>query len=472
VIVLVQASEPAPVWTGDPDAQARLEASFAGALRSTEAFGPWPEGAWTVRLHEDAAAFERATGAPPQRAAAWVGSTLHLRPWDQLRRRDLGAILRHELTHRRLSSAKLRPWEEEARCLWAETHTALPAVWPEAPDGAEQDRLDLALRRGGTKLQAWAYATLRSWLRRGPDHASRPITVRWPENRVPRMLVINGQRLTWSRHALPHRFEGPVVFGKGPIAHLDGEVELRVTGTGWSLLWRTDEAHWVAAASVGELGEDAPFEARRALAAVVRRWLEGHRRQHEDGSLCPLTHCAVVRGSPSEETLRAADTAPALAIAPRWAFFTGSTGGTRLSPREAWGAGSDAAPPSRAVAGDRWAAWSRRLSPFQVETLKQFVRPGLLEGQKGMMLGASGPYAVESLRIACGRRFGWTLWPSNACEGTMRPDGGLDLRGHGWGHNVGLDLALARQEAREGMKAEAILEEAYGPDATLGATPR
>ena len=478
MIVLIQAA-PSPVWAGDPDAQARLEGAVQGALRSTEAFGAWPARAWTIRLHEDAASFERETGAPPQRAAAWAGDLLHLRPWEQLQRRDLGAVLRHELTHRRLAAAGLRPWEEEARCLWAEGHTRPPDTWPEAPPQETQDRLDLALRRGTTGTQAWAYASLRAWLRGEalPSPPSRmaakdswkpdaeEIRVLWPAARLPKLIIINGERYAWSAGAAPHHFEGEVSFERGPVKALSGAVDLLPTPRGWTLAWHASRTQWVAAATAGELGGDAPFEARRALAAVLGRWLDDPEHRHRDGSLCPLTHCAVVRGEGDASALEAADAAPALRIPARYAFFTGSTGGARLSPREVWGLGPSASHPSTAVAGDRWAAWTRTLSPGQVAALKRAVRPGLKRGQKGLMLGASGPFAVESLRIACGRRFGWTLWPSNAVEAELGPDGSLHLQGRGWGHNAGLDLALAREEARQGWKAEEILKEAFGADA-------
>lgn len=479
MIALVQAAPSAPVWAGDPEADTRLSAAVQGALRSTEAFGPWPSGPWTLTLHQDAASFERDTGAPPQRAAAWVGNTLHLRPWLQLERRDLGAVLRHEMTHRRLAGAGLRPWEEEARCLWAEGHTRPPEAWPAAPGPGIQDRLDLALRRGTTAAQAWAYAALRAWLRGGrlpppPSHA-RPdagwapegggVRVLWPAARLPRKLVVNGSAYAWSPGAVPHRFEGEVRFERGPVKALPGPVDLLPTARGWTLSWRTDRAGWVAAATAGELGEDAPFEARRALAAVLARWLDDPRHRHKDGTLCPLTHCAVVRGRGDAQAIDAAVSAPALRIPARYAFFTGSTGGTRLSPREVWGIGPAEPHPSSPVPGDRWASWTRSLTASQVEALKRAVRPGLTAGQKGLRLGPSGPYAVESLRIACGRRFGWTLWPSNAVEAELQPDGSLRLEGHGWGHNVGLDLALARDEARRGWKAEEILKEAFGADA-------
>ncbi|MBK8794268.1 MAG: hypothetical protein IPN59_14425 [Holophaga sp.] len=97
--------------------------------------------------------------------------------------------------------------------------------------------------------------------------------------------------------------------------------------------------------------------------------------------------------------------------------------------------------------------------------LKGSVRPGVKAGQKGMMLGRSGPYPVEDLRLAAGRAFGWTAWPSNACEGEVDAQGRLLLRGHGWGHNVGLCLATAISRARQGEKAEAILTGAFGPGA-------
>lgn len=178
VPLAVEDAAPAPRWAGDPEAQLRLEATLAAALASTEAFGPWPPGPWMVHLHTSEETFERATGAPGPRAAAWVGPTLHLRPWHRLHRRDLGALLRHEMVHRRLAPRHLRAWEEEARCLWAEGHPRPPEAWPPAPEGAVQDCLDQALRRGTTASQAWAYAWLRAWLAGrplpGPTRPRRP----------------------------------------------------------------------------------------------------------------------------------------------------------------------------------------------------------------------------------------------------------------------------------------------------------
>jgi hypothetical protein len=133
-------------------------------MRATEAFGVLPDRPWSVHLHTRDAVFERTTGAPPQRFAAWVGDTLHLRPIEKLRRREIGPVMRHEMAHRRLSSSKFRPWEEEARCLYAEGHVHPPESWPSAPPIEVQGRLDLALARGTTASQAWAYAWLRAWL--------------------------------------------------------------------------------------------------------------------------------------------------------------------------------------------------------------------------------------------------------------------------------------------------------------------
>ena len=158
----------APTWLGDPEASSLLEQELQAAMRATEAFGAMPKAPWWIQLHTNDAMFEKTTGAPPQRFAAWVGDCLHLRPIEKLRRRDVGSILRHELVHRRLFSSGLMPWEEEARCLYAESHTHLPEAWPTAPPKVVQDRLDLALRRGTTKSQAWAYAWLRAWIDRKP----------------------------------------------------------------------------------------------------------------------------------------------------------------------------------------------------------------------------------------------------------------------------------------------------------------
>jgi hypothetical protein len=146
---------------------------------------------------------------------------------------------------------------------------------------------------------------------------------------------------------------------------------------------------------------------------------------------------------------------------PQWAFFTSSLGGAALSPRAVWGDGPDQAGEALRVPGDRWADWQRTLSAAQVRALKASVRPGLAPGQVGMRLGASGPYAVERLRLEAGRRFGWTAWPSNACTGKVDADGVLHLAGHGLGHNTGLCLATAVYRARQGASAEDILARAF-----------
>ncbi len=175
----------APMWIGDPDTASLLEQELQAAMRATEAFGAMPVGPWSVHLHLSDDSFEKTTGAPPQRFAAWAGATLHLRPIEKLRRRDIGEILRHELVHRRLASSRLRPWEEEARCLYAEGHTQPQESWPLAPMKPIQARLDLALRRGNTASQAWAYAWLRAWIARKPLPPAPPLKSSGRENWKP-----------------------------------------------------------------------------------------------------------------------------------------------------------------------------------------------------------------------------------------------------------------------------------------------
>lgn len=469
-----------PALEGDPAALGPLEEALRGAFAATAPHGPWPAGPWKVRLHRDGSAFEQATGAPPGRSGQWVGDTLHLRAWEELRRRDPGRVLRHELTHRRLREAGLRRWAEEARCLWAEGHGRPPKVWPAAPREGLQARLDRALAGGTTREQAWAYRWLRAWLRGAPlpeppapprasgeawtkeaPALAESVTVVWPAERLRGPLVVNGQQLS-HQTGRGWRFAGAVTFQGGfPIGLLRGIVRVRAERQGWRVAWTTSRPAWTAAAVEGELGAEAPFEARRALAAVLDRWLVGHPRQHPGGALCPMTHCAVVRGSASADTARAAAAAPALDLDPRWAFFTGSAGGRPLGPRQVWGEGPGEAGTAVEVPGDRWQVWERTLGAPQVAALKRAVRPGLREGQHGLRLGASGPYAVEALRLAAGRRFGWTAWPSNACQAEVQPDGSLRLRGRGWGHNAGLCLATARFRAAGGATAEQILAEAF-----------
>lgn len=289
------------------------------------------------------------------------------------------------------------------------------------------------------------------------------VTVQWPPERLPARLLVNGKALP-HRPGHVYRFHGPTRFRTdSALVSVRGEMVVRAGARGWTVAWTTSGEGWVAAAVAGELGDQAPYEARRALASVLRLWLVAHRRgHHADGSLCPLTHCAVIRSSGSQETALAVAQAPELMIHPEFAFFTGSKGGQSLSPREVWGDGPSERGTSAAVPGDRWAAWTRRFSSAQVRLLKRSVAPGLKPGQQGLMMGLSGPFAVEALRLAAGRAFGWTAWPSNACTAETLKDGGLELRGHGWGHNVGLDLSEAAWRARHGEKAESILQAAFG----------
>lgn len=484
MILLLAALPPPPAFQGDPEAPVVLAPALEAALHGTEAFGPWPDRPWTVRVAEDDAAFDRAVGGFPGRDAAWVGDTLHLRPLERLRRRDMDRILRHELVHRRCEGQALRPWMEEARCLWAETHPRLPDPWPSLPDVETQQALDRALRRGTPEFQRWAYRWLRAWLERRPlpprsvrasmdldpwkraapvlDAQGPRVTVVWPPERLPRRLNIQGKVLDWNPGAR-WTFQGCVSFGQGaPVTRLEGVVELRGMERGWRLTWTTTERAWLAAAVEGELGADAPFEAKRALAAILACWARGPgRHRHPRGERCPLTHCAVVRGEAGGETWAAVASAPRLNLNPEFALFCGSKGGVALSPREVWGRGPSHASAAVEVPGDPWATWERVLSREQVEHLKRVVRPGLAPGQRGLWLRASGPYAVEALRLAAGRAYGWTLWPSNACTADLGPDGSLKLRGRGWGHNVGLCLATALHHARQGDSAEVLLEEAF-----------
>jgi len=249
--------------------------------------------------------------------------------------------------------------------------------------------------------------------------------VAWPPERLPRRLVVNGVPRAWRQGEAFH-FEGAVTFGpRCPVTRLEGPVELRAEAQGWRILWTLSRSRWVAAAVAGELGEDAPFEAKRALAAVLGQWIAGGRAaRHADGTLCPLTHCAVVRGLPSWETEAAVAQAPRLDLDPDAAFYTGSKGGVSLSPREVWG--------GRLHRGRRSGGGPRRpLGPLGAgiqspagEGPETGPEARLEAGAEGPVPGSFGPYPVEHLRLEAGRRWGWSVWPSNACEAEELPTGG------------------------------------------------
>ncbi len=268
----------------------------------------------------------------------------------------------------------------------------------------------------------------------------------------------------------------------------------------------------VAAVVSAELPSEAPLEAAKALAVAARGYIAGHLGRHAGAGfdLCDSTHCQLFLGEQwsrqgatgeasgklsslgqaaaertAGEALRAADSA----LYP--AYFSACCGGRSTTPEIAFGtgAGSDsgAGVACEWCKGSRFYAWTRQvdrralaraLLPDAAATddIRIEVASRSPDGFVTSVLIAAGARRIvmpnRQFRHLTGRRLGWNLALSNRYVIESQGET-LILRGHGFGHQVGLCLAGAMAQARAGRDYRAILAH-YFPKAACapGASPK
>ncbi len=260
-----------------------------------------------------------------------------------------------------------------------------------------------------------------------------------------------------------------------------------------------------AAIVSAELPVTVPREAAKALAVVVRSYLLNHLGRHAgDGfDVCDSTHCqlflgeqwvrqgisGVMRGECSPMVAQAVEeTAGELLGASDGclypAYFTACCGGHTTTPEVAFGTGFDAAGNNRGIVcrwchGARFFTWVRRvdrrvlakaLLPATTPTADVQIKVASRSPQ-GFVRSVSVTAGTRQVvlpnyrfRHLVGQQLGWNLVLSNRY--VLEPQGEmLMLRGHGFGHQVGLCLAGAIAQARAGRDYRAILKY-YFPTAT------
>ncbi len=252
----------------------------------------------------------------------------------------------------------------------------------------------------------------------------------------------------------------------------------------------------VAAVVSAELSPEAPPEAARALAVVVRSYLANHVGRHasQGFDFCDSTHCQLffgerwMRRDAGHETggtlsalgkQAAADTQREIL----WeadggltdAYFTACCGGRTTTPAVAFGTGRASTAPigvrCQWCRTGRFFTWMRRVDR---RTLARALLPELAatESWSIAVAGRTPDGFVTDVvvnvgsrhitmpnhrfRHMVGQQLGWNLVLSNRYA--IEPHGEwFVLRGHGFGHQVGLCLAGAIAQARAGRHYRDIL---------------
>ncbi|MCS7080453.1 MAG: SpoIID/LytB domain-containing protein [Chloracidobacterium sp.] len=291
---------------------------------------------------------------------------------------------------------------------------------------------------------------------------------------------------------IERRFRGTLT-----ITPVDDRLQLVVT-----LPLETATASVVSA----ELPPDAPVEAGKALAVVVRSYLVAQvgRHQREGFDVCDSTHCQlflgeqwVRRGAAGEadgalselgktaaektagEVLRTTDGG----LYP--AYFAACCGGRTTTPETAFGNSlkphTGGGVPCEWCKGSRFYVWTRQVDRM---TLAKALLPdaAATDDVRIEVAGRSPDGFVTSVSVAAGarqislpnhhfrhivgRRLGWNLVLSSRY--TIESQGErVVIEGRGFGHHVGLCLAGALAQAHAGHDYRAILKY-YFPKATCG----
>lgn len=250
----------------------------------------------------------------------------------------------------------------------------------------------------------------------------------------------------------------------------------------------------ITASELSDTGINTTEQARevfKALTVVVRSYLRGERTRHygEGYDFCDNTHCLLYYGEDIFTRIKASqlireageDTAGRVLryeqeVVP--GYFTASCGGLTAQPDMVWTGRRDGRYRFRSVkcsycTRGRFYRWQRAISQrtlwralraaagfpldegAQLRVVKRapggFVTALELENH-GQRLELSG----ARFRHLVGERLGWNIVLSNAYEIQVRGRQ-LVFTGRGFGHNLGLCMTGAIEQARRGRGYQAIL---------------
>lgn len=243
----------------------------------------------------------------------------------------------------------------------------------------------------------------------------------------------------------------------------------------------------VAAAVAGEMGGAAPIEALKAMAITARTYIRANMGRHrkEGFDFCPATHCQRLDFSQSSSLIEQAVSETSGVIlwfkgSPALVFHSADCGGRTASAGEIWPGLARPYLPSKE---DPWCrrapspSWTARIAWPELEKALGIkdLRFLAVERRSGSgrvlsLRSNRGPVDAEDLHLSIGRALGWNLLRSRMYEAEPSPTG-LEFRGRGAGHGVGLCQKGAIEMAKTGAHFRDILA-FYFPGTIPGLTPQ
>lgn len=269
----------------------------------------------------------------------------------------------------------------------------------------------------------------------------------------PAEAVVNGERLRAASLSGPRVVDAPAVVELPARAfrrEFPARLHVRAAGRELVLVAEVDLEDYVAGVVASEMRahRDAP-EALRAQAVAARTYaLAGSGRHEEEGyDLCDTTHCQHFTGAAETAFRDAAQATRGEALrwdgAPAHVYYHAHCGGRTADPADLW-PGHARLPYLAAkddphhAAGD--SAWT-------------FSAPA---AELADILSIQTARAPERVRLALGRRYGWSRVPGGLFSASRDGDR-IVLRGRGAGHGAGLCQAGAVNMARAGAGYREVL---------------
>jgi stage II sporulation protein D len=208
----------------------------------------------------------------------------------------------------------------------------------------------------------------------------------------------------------------------------------------------------VASIVAAELPANTPIEALKAQAVVSRSYLVSGGPRHIHSDFCDSTHCQFFREPPAADRPAARAARDTAGLVLEWkgrpfaAMFSASCGGHTHSLVQIGYA-------------------TRDYPYFPVECPYCQRAPERWRSRMSEKDASSLAANSEGARIKTGRSLGWHAVESNTYTLT-KTSNGVELRGTGRGHGVGLCQRGAVEMARVGMDFRAILAH-YFPNTTV-----
>ncbi|KAF0239167.1 MAG: stage II sporulation protein D [bacterium] len=251
--------------------------------------------------------------------------------------------------------------------------------------------------------------------------------------------------------------------------------------------------------AIDNIGPKQALESFKTLSIVIRSYIHHEKARHskEGYDLCDNTHCLLYLGeealaSNKQQAIIERALVETSKIVIRYeneivpGYFTACCGGLTALPKEVWTAEHPSSYVFQSIRcnycqKDRFYQWERTtktkylwraLEPILAFQPKETTQLIAKYNQKGVVIGLLVKDRSHLVKISparfrhlIGQELGWNLVLSNFYQITPKGQQ-IIFQGKGFGHNLGLCLAGANEQARQGVSFSEILQ-FYFPNTTL-----